>query len=494
MSRPFPVVCSLLAAAVVLPAARAESPSRAEDLFLFDYSDSSQAESWSSGPQWFRRAIFSDYSLGHTSRTLMDRTVYDPGYVGTLADVYNADSFVSISPFMRKRDLIVETVPLAPAATRTWQNNTQGFSAGTSWVGGIAPAAGDIAEFSALGFGPVNPLLSADATVSGIRFVAGAYGYAFNGIGNILTIGADGIDDSADNAQIFTGGIQLRISTSQTWTNNGGVLNFNGSVDLNSDSPGGRTLTIAGSGNTTFNGSIIKTAGGTATGSLVKTGTGTLTLAVPSNYNGGTTVNQGTLLVVNTVGSGTGTGPVAVSNFGTFLSGGTTSASGGGGISGPVQINSGAALSPGMTGNGAGTTAILRTGDLTLAPFSNLAIDLNGVIAGSSYDQVAVTGLVDITGSILQITLGTGFTPNGQSFVIVSNDGTDLVTGTFALANLPAGYTIDYFFDASTGSPLGGNDIALVPIPEVSTWISAALALGVIGFAQRRRLRAAIAL
>jgi len=78
---------------------------------------------------------------------------------------------------------------------------------------------------------------------------------------------------------------------------------------------GGNNLTIGSNSlNTTFSGTITGNGG-----SLTKTGSGKLTLtnAGPftegSNYTGDTTIKKGILIVNNTTGSATGTGPVQLS-------------------------------------------------------------------------------------------------------------------------------------------------------------------------------------
>ncbi len=52
--------------------------------------------------------------------------------------------------------------------------------------------------------------------------------------------------------------------------------------------------------------------------SISKVGTGTLTLSGSNTYAGGTTISNGTLMIVNTTGSGTGTAAVTVSGTGTL--------------------------------------------------------------------------------------------------------------------------------------------------------------------------------
>ena len=90
------------------------------------------------------------------------------------------------------------------------------------------------------------------------------------------------------------------------------------------------------------------------------------------------------------------TGAVTVNSSGTVLGGTGT-------IGGSVSVGAGASLAPGATGNG--STAIFRTGALTLNSTSNFSLDLNGTTAGTSYDQLSVTGTVSIGGSQLGLQL-----------------------------------------------------------------------------------------
>ncbi|MCX5674683.1 MAG: autotransporter-associated beta strand repeat-containing protein, partial [Planctomycetota bacterium] len=89
-------------------------------------------------------------------------------------------------------------------------------------------------------------------------------------------------------------------------------------------------------------GSVIADNGPQAV-SLVKTGNGNLVLAAANTYSGGTKVQEGTLLVENTAGFGTGTGPVTV---GAATLGGT------GFINGPVTLT--------------GDSTLTSTGTLTI--------------------------------------------------------------------------------------------------------------------------------
>lgn len=95
-----------------------------------------------------------------------------------------------------------------------------------------------------------------------------------------------------------------------------------------------------------------------------------------------------------------------------------------------LTAGSGGIVSP--TSNIA-TGALTAAGAATLSQGSTLSLDLNGPTAGASYDQLRVNGTIDLTNSTLLVRMLQGlFPPPGFSFVIVDNDGTDPVVGTFA--------------------------------------------------------------
>jgi uncharacterized repeat protein (TIGR01451 family) len=127
-------------------------------------------------------------------------------------------------------------------------------------------------------------------------------------------------------------------------------------------------------------------------------------------------VSAGTLLVNGSQSSS------AVS-----LNGGTL---GGAGTMGAITSTaSGGTIS---VGSPASNPGILNSGNVNWSTGSpTLVVQLNGTTAGSGYDQLNVTGTVDLTGATLSASLG--FTPvGGAQFTIINNDSTDAVVGTFS--------------------------------------------------------------
>jgi fibronectin-binding autotransporter adhesin len=91
----------------------------------------------------------------------------------------------------------------------------------------------------------------------------------------------------------------------------------------------------------------------------------------------------------------------------------------------------------------------------------SFVVELNGTTAGTGYDRLNVTGTVNLSGATLSGTVG--FAPtDGLTFTIITNDGGDAVTGTFA--GLPEGSTVVLSGQSFRISYVGGtgNDVILM--------------------------------
>lgn len=155
---------------------------------------------------------------------------------------------------------------------------------------------------------------------------------------------------------------------------------------------------------------------------LAKTGPGTLYLNTNNTYAGTTTVNQGTLFVVNSTGSATGNGLVDVANGATLA---------GPGIIGGIVQNNGSVAPAGFSGNSIGTLTLLSTYGQFAS--GSLNIEIGGA---TSNDRLSVSGAVAVAAGTLNVTLINGFVPvAGNDFTILTAAS---ISGTFPTANLPA--------------------------------------------------------
>lgn len=272
-------------------------------------------------------------------------------------------------------------------------------------------------------------------------------------------------------------------SRALSWTLNGGTVSSRGDA-----SPGfwgnimlydGQAVTVGGAAVSTISSHVMLGAGSefavgagstlnvtgtvsnsvwaTGNGSFIKTGDGTMTLTATNNYTGATEVNQGTLIVNGNIS----TSVTSVATGATL---------GGSGTVGALTIASGAFVTP---GNSPGIFTV--NGNYTQAGTYNS--EITGTVAGAGgYDQIIVTGNVDITGGSFAALFSSGSYTLGDKLFILTNDGSDAITGSYsgfvqgATVATYGGYdwAISYLADATGNTFTGGNDIALMAVPEPS--------------------------
>jgi len=271
-------------------------------------------------------------------------------------------------------------------------------------------------------------------------------------------------------------------------TRSGDAADFQGSVNVTASSTvalrsyttpaNAQNITISGvlsgTGDLTVNGNIV--ADPTLAKALILTN-------AANTYAGSLHVSDGQTLQL--VGNLTSTASQAVI---------TGTLSGSGAIAGKVTANALGTIAPGLGAGVPGAAVLSVGGDVLMSPTSILALDLgrpfdqNPPVPGIDYDQLKIgtgtgttsTATVSLDGAELRLTLSSPALVN-DVFFLVLNDGTDPISGTFL--NTPddsiidlggQSFRISYDANSTTNLLSGGNDIALVAIPEPG---SAALAL-----------------
>ena len=284
-------------------------------------------------------------------------------------------------------------------------------------------------------------------TGSGTATLDGASSGANNTLIQQGTLSVDGDADLGVGQVVIAGGT---LATTQAMLSENAILiglgggtiataadtTLSGTVDGTTTlvKTGAATLTLSGtnthSGDTTIAAGQLTVSGGSAlsdTGTVTVEAGATLNLA-NSNETIGMLAGSGTVLL----GSGTLTQTdQGASSFSGTLSGTSTyviasgvTLKGTGTYTTPIAVQSGATIAPGNS------PGIIGTGDLTLAGGSTATFEIDGTTAGSGYDQINVTGTVTISGATLDLDIGYS-SVEGDSYVLINNDGTDAVTGTF---------------------------------------------------------------
>jgi autotransporter-associated beta strand protein len=282
-------------------------------------------------------------------------------------------------------------------------------------------------------------------------------------VSGIIEDGGDGGGIGASLVKVGTGKLTLSGFNSYTGATivNAGTLVVASSINsFNITVNNGGTLQIGNGGTTgsiffpivdrgilAFNRSDAFFASEiSGTGAVQQNGTGTIILNAAYSYTGATTINAGKLQLDSSIAASSG---VTVNNHGTLSGHGTTSA---------VTVHAGGTLSPGAS------AGILHSGNVNFAGGATFKVELGGANPGTGYDQLDVTGTVNLGSASLVGSFINGFDPSSsahQSFVILKNDGGDGVSGTFAGLAEGANFAIGNRLFTISYHGGDGNDVAL---------------------------------
>lgn len=211
--------------------------------------------------------------------------------------------------------------------------------------------------------------------------------------------------------------------------------------------------------NATIDEALVEDAVSTG-GGLTKLGEGILTLTKACSYTGDTAVEAGALAV-----NGSITSNVTVAADAALMGSGT--------VTGNVTAGAGTSVAP---GNSIGTLTV--TGDLTLG--GTLDVEYDGDTG--TIDMLAVSGELDLAGGTLSFS-NWGTQPLANGDYVFATYGTLAGAPATEVGLLP-GWFVDYAYDYNGGTD---NSIALVAVPEPSTFALIAILFG--WLAARRRDR-----
>ena len=254
--------------------------------------------------------------------------------------------------------LLVASLNSALATNVFKANNANNLNDPAAWTGGATPTSADVAVWDSTVAAANTVLLGANTNWSGIK-ILNPGGLVTVSAGNVLTLGAAGID-----ASLATFGLTLAnsniLNAAQTWN----VTN-------------GLTLTVSG-GVTNTAGSILTIAGG---GTVVLSGAGSGASGV---------VNNGTLQMTSATGSGTGA--ITNNNGSTFRINTATTLANAFNFNGTVTVD----LNNFANNQGIGSPgAISGSGNINFIN-QNVAVVRTFTLGGSSSSMANYSGTVSI--------------------------------------------------------------------------------------------------
>lgn len=470
-------------------------PATAADYSWFASGKGLSAGGWSGGANWLPTAPAG-------GPTAADNVIPSTAFGDILVDIPNAavtnwTSFVNVSQVVDALSVDTDNVSLtisgnlskSGTGALTFRNfvSTLSVSVGTVSLSGGSLLMGDTTqELSAFSAGSVD--------ISGGTLFLNVQGPA--SITSLVSMSGSGALYLA------------QVANSTRSVSIGALSSASPTALVSSNSGTTSTLHLtATSGEETYAG-IIQAGGNPATLAVVKDGDGTQIFSGNSNtYNGGTTINAGTLLINNTSGSGTGTGRVTI-NGGELGGTGIVAPTGTNGIT----VAEGGNIVPGdptgaLTFDMGGTTGIVNLqsgGDFgfELGPANSLigsiAVGSSGllVISGASAGDVAFGTDTDI--NLFGSANGVGYyklfatsagaaTWTGLTLGAATTGG-NVITGGLTAGNFGQGYSGFLILgDGSAGTTPGDIYLAVIPEPSTVGFLAAAGLLSLITIRTRRR-------
>jgi autotransporter-associated beta strand protein len=326
----------------------------------------------------------------------------------------------------------------------TWTSGTNTINADSTATFGVLNISGGTNTVHGLAGTPAG-------TTAGGTLNIDAGGLNFSGTASPnLTINSDA---TSSGKVVLSGNVASTATAGTATISNGGAAALAGTVDLNGAT---RTFTVADGSDATDMIVSASIVGGVGS-KLTKAGAGTLELAGAGTYTGDTDVNEGTLVVSGSLAGNVNVAAGAILASGNNLSSQVAALT----TSSTTLLSS--VVDPGRSG-GSGTTSIgtlNANGNVTLGTsateLSTLRIEIAGNAPGTQYDQLNVLGTAR-TVSLTNSTLAGGAV-NGHTFADATYDGG---SGQF----LTDGAKYFVLTLADNGSSLGGTKFANTLAPD----------------------------
>ncbi len=432
----------------------------------------------------------------------------------------------------------------AQGAAQTWGNTGTDFNASASWNAGAGPApdSNGVGLFTTAP--TMQPNVTADLTIAGLRFSDGSSGYDFtNSGGAVLTL--NGVDTTGSGGTTTASATAFRNDNTSGTTTVDAPLNLAPSTGISTiyqASGDGSTLILNGdigqtgtvhlslkngtiqlNGNNSFTNASIDAAGTTVVvGNNNGLGAGTFTINSTSALQagggartlpnsvvvGGTTTISGSNAITfngSVTSSGSSSRTLTVSNTGGVTFGGTVNLEESGAPAGRAfTINGTSAVNMnGTVQDGSAQPALLKyTGSntLTLNNANTYSGGTQETIAGSTivaaHDGALGTGNISLTTTGVTLTLQGGslndYINNNAILSFVTGDTVNL---NFSGVDVIGGLTVDGVMQGpglygaggtNPDSAFTGNGFLQI-VPEPGTWLLLCLGAGLLGGVQRLR-------
>jgi autotransporter-associated beta strand protein len=391
-----------------------------------------------------------------------------------------------------KNGIILSTICLASfltgqsaqAAARTWDNSGTDFNAGTSWVGDIAPGSNDVGLFTAAP--TMQPNVTANLTIAGLRFSAGSSGYDITSSSAATVLTLNAVNTTGSGGTTTAASAAIRIDDATATETIDAPLNLAPSTFISTffqEASDGGTLIL--------NGVISETST-----VLLSLKNGTFQLNNANTYSGGTAIDAAGTIVQVGNDSGLGTGSLTFGASATIQAGGgprtlannVSMSSGTPTIGGSNNItfngnwtNSGAANRTITVNNSANTTiagnlylAADDTASRTVTINGTGSITISGVVANNAAANSMASNLVKGGSNTLMLTAAntyTGTTTVSAGALLVSNSsGSGTGTGAVQVNAGTLGGTGSVSGAVTIGNGIGLGDSFIAPGASVGTF------------------------